>query len=49
MIQETSKIDPDLNPTASQEPQAYRLKHLSEIEAYLLDAKLKFVKDCQKR
>ena len=34
---ETSKIYPDLNPTAPQEPQAYRLKKLTEIEAYLLD------------
>ena len=33
----TSKIYPDLNPTASQEPQTYRLKKLTEIEAYLLD------------
>ena len=34
---ETSKIYPDLNPTAPQEPQKYRLKKLTEIEAYLLD------------
>ena len=34
---EASKIYPDLNPTAPQEPQAYRLKKLTEIEAYLLD------------
>ena len=34
---ETNKIYPDLNPTAPQEPQAYRLKKLTEIEAYLLD------------
>ena len=34
---ETSKIYPDLNPTAPQEPQAYQLKKLTEIEAYLLD------------
>ena len=34
---ETSKIYPDLNPTAPQEPQVYRLKNLAEIEAYLLD------------
>ena len=33
----TSKIYPDLNPTAPQEPQTYRLKKLTEIEAYLLD------------
>ena len=34
---ETSTVSPDLNPTAPQEPQAYRLKKLTEIEAYLLD------------
>ena len=34
---ETSKIYPDLNPTAPQEPQTYRLKKLTETEAYLLD------------
>ena len=28
---------PDLNPTAPQEPQAYRLKKLTEIEAFFLD------------
>ena len=33
----TSKIYPDLNPTAPQEPQTYCLKKLTEIEAYLLD------------
>ena len=27
----------DLNPTAPQEPQTYRLKKLSEIEAYFLN------------
>ena len=32
-----SKIYPDLNPTAPQEPQAYRLKKMTEVEAYLLD------------
>ena len=32
-----TKIYPDLNPTAPQEPQTYRLKKLTEIEAYLLD------------
>ena len=32
-----SKIYPDLNPMAPQEPQTYRLKHLTEIEAYLFD------------
>ena len=34
---DTSKFYPDLNPTAPQEPQSYRLKKLTEIEAYLLD------------
>ena len=34
---EANKIYPDLNPTAPQEPQAYCLKKLTEIEAYLLD------------
>ena len=33
----TSKIYPDLNPTAAQEPQTYHLKKLTGIEAYLLD------------
>ena len=33
---ETRKIYPDLNLTAPQEPQAYRLKRLIEIETYLL-------------
>ena len=32
-----TKIDPDLNPSAPQEPQTYRLKKLSEIEAYFLN------------
>ena len=32
-----TKIYPDLNPTASQEPQTYRLKELTEIEAFFLD------------
>ena len=32
-----TKIYPDLNPTGPQEPQTYRLKKLTEIEAYLLD------------
>ena len=32
-----TKINPDLNPTAPQEPQSYRLNKLSEIEAYFLD------------
>ena len=34
---EKSKIYSDLSPTARQEPQAYRLKKLTEIDAYLLD------------
>ena len=33
----TSKIYPDLNSTARQEPETYRLKKLTEIEVYLLD------------
>ena len=32
-----TKIYPDLNPTATQEPQRYRLKKLTEIEAFFLD------------
>ena len=32
-----TKIDPDLNPTAAQELQSYRLNKLSEIEAYFLN------------
>ena len=32
-----TKIYPDLNPTAPQEPQTYCLKKLTEIEAYLLE------------
>ena len=32
-----TKIYPDLNPTAPQEPQSYRLNKLSEIEAYFLE------------
>ena len=32
-----TKIYPDLNPTAPQEPQTYRIKKLTEIEVYLLD------------
>ena len=31
------KIYPDLNPTAPQETQKYRLNKLSEIETYLLN------------
>ena len=34
---ETSKIYPDLNPMAPQEPQTYRLKKLTEIETFFLD------------
>ena len=34
---ETSKIYPDLNHTAPQEPQTYRLKKLTEIEVFILD------------
>ena len=32
-----SKIYPELNPTAPQEPQSYRLNKLSEVETYFLD------------
>ena len=32
-----TKIYPDLNPTAPQESQSYRLNKLSEIEAYFLN------------
>ena len=32
-----TKIYPDLNPTAPQEPQSYRLNKLSKTEAYLLN------------
>ena len=32
-----TKIYPDLNPTAPQEPQAYRLQKLTEIETFFLD------------
>ena len=32
-----TKIYPELNPAAPQEPQAYRLLKLSEIETYFLD------------
>ena len=32
-----TKIYPDLNHAASQEPQTYRLKKLTEIEAFLLE------------
>ena len=33
----TGKIYPDLNLTAPQDPQAYPLEKLTQIEAYLLD------------
>ena len=33
----TSKIYPDLNPVAPQEPQKYCLKKLNEIEAFFLE------------
>ena len=32
-----TKIYPELNPTAPQEPLSYRLKKLNEIEAFFLD------------
>ena len=32
-----TKIYPDLNPTAPEEPQTYRSKRLSEIEAFFFD------------
>ena len=32
-----TKIYPDLNPIAPQEPQTYRLEKLTEIEAYFLN------------
>ena len=32
-----TKIYPDLNPSAPQEPQTYRLKKLTETEAFFLD------------
>ena len=38
-----TKIRPDLNPTAPQEPQTYRLNKLSEIEAYFLHE----IEDCE--
>ena len=33
----TSKIYPDINRTAPQEPQTHRLKKLTKVEAYLVD------------
>ena len=32
-----TKIYPDLNPPATQEPQAYRLQKLTEIETFFVD------------
>ena len=32
-----TKIYPDLNPTAPQEPQTYQLQKLTETEIYLLN------------
>ena len=32
-----TKIYPDLNPAAPEEPQTYRLKRLTEIEEFFLD------------
>ena len=43
-----TKIYPDLNPTAPEEPQTYRLKRLSEIKAFLL-MKLMPWANCQKK
>ena len=43
-----SRIYPDLNPTATQRPQIYRLKNLTEIEAYLLD-EIKFREQIAKK
>ena len=37
MYNNETKIYPDLNPTAPQEPQTYRLQKLTEIETYLLN------------
>ena len=45
---EKGKIYPDLNPTASQKPQAFFLKYLTEIEVIYL-MKLNFVKGWQKK
>ena len=36
VYEEETKIYPDLNPSAPQEPQAYRIKKLTEIEAFFL-------------
>ena len=43
-----TNIYPDLNPTAPQEPQTYRLKKLTEIEAFLLD-KIEFCEQIAKK
>ena len=32
-----TKMYPDLNPSAPQEPQSYRLNKLSKVEAYFLN------------
>ena len=37
MYDNETKIYPELNPTAPQEPQSYRLNKLSEIETYILE------------
>ena len=37
MYDNKTKIYPDLNPSAPQEPQTYRLKKLTEIEVFFLD------------
>ena len=37
LIKSICKIYPDLHPTAPQKTQVYRLKELTDIEAYLLD------------
>ena len=37
MYDNETKIYPDLNPSAPQEPQSYRLNKLSGIEEYLLN------------
>ena len=37
MYDNETKIYPDLNPSAPQEPQSYRLNKLSEIKVYFLN------------
>ena len=37
MYDNETKIYPDLNPTAPQEPQSHRLNKLAKIEAYFLN------------